>query len=313
MKKLENQLAFVRPAERPTLTPASLASILPEPIEIDPPKRRILLVDDNDDLLEVLSLVLEDNGFEVEAAANVNDALKLIAAQRFDVLLSDLQMPDDGDGLTVVSAMRHSNPKAVTFILSGYPQMDKAAKAILQQMDEVLTKPISPELLVKAINGRLKLGAKLVQKKEDIAAILDGETNAAISLWLQRVEAEPEIISVRLGAAERCAHLPALFHDLVFRLRHPLPLGTRALKSSAAEKHGILRREQGYTAAMVVEESRMLQVSIFEILQQNLSRVDFSVLLVNVMAIADEVDSQLAQTMTSYISEANADAQPLVA
>ena len=287
---------------------ASTAALLPEPVEINPPKRRVLLVDDNEDLLVVQGAVLEDEGFEVEVAANVNEALKLIAAKRFDVLLSDLQMPDAGDGLTVVSAMRHSNPKAVTFILSGYPQMDNAAKAILLQMDGVLTKPISPDLLVKAINDRMRLGARPIQKKEHVATILESETNATISNWLQRVEAEPDIISVRLTPAERSAHLPALFHDLVSRLRHPLPLGARAFRSPASEKHGLLRCDQGYTAAMIVEESRMLQVLIFEALQQNLHKVDFSVLLSDVMVIADEVDSQLAQAMTGYISEANKDA-----
>jgi hypothetical protein len=56
---------------------------------------------------------------------------------------------------------------------------------------------------------------------------------------------------------------------------------------------------------MLVEESRMLQVSIFQTLQNHLQSVGFSLLLVDVMAIADEVDSQLAQAMTSYITEAN--------
>src|ERR1700681_2498624 len=65
---------------------------------------KILLVDDNDSIRESLSLVLEHNGFDVVMASNVNEALKLIGTQTFDVLLSDLQMPDAGDGLTVVSA-----------------------------------------------------------------------------------------------------------------------------------------------------------------------------------------------------------------
>jgi len=285
----------------------------PEARDVAQPKRRVLLVDDNDSLRKMLTLVLKNNGFEVAAASNVNDALKLIAAETFDVLLSDLHMPDASDGLTVVSAMRHSNSKAVTFILSGYPAMDDAAKALLLQTDEVLIKPLSSALLVKAINDRLRIGAHPMQKKEEVAGILENETQATISQWLDRVDAEPEIISVRLTAAERCAHLPAIFHDLVERLRHPLPLGTRALKSPASVKHGLMRREQGYTPAMMVEESRMLQVSIFQTLQQNLQKVNFSVLLVDVMAIADEVDSQLAQAMESYISKAKTDARPLEA
>jgi hypothetical protein len=54
---------------------------------------------------------------------------------------------------------------------------------------------------------------------------------------------------------------------------------------------------------MIVEESRMLQVSIFQILQNNLGRVDFSLVLVDVMTIADEVDSQLCQAMQTFITE----------
>ncbi len=106
---------------------------------------------------------------------------------------------------------------------------------------------------------------------------------------------------MRMDDDARSSHLPQLFRDLVSRLRNPLPLGTRALVSPSASDHGLLRRKQGYTAAMLVEESRMLQVSIFQTLQNNLHTVDLSVLLVGVMAIADEVDSQLAQAMSSYV------------
>ena len=70
--------------------------------------------------------------------------------------------------------------------------------------------------------------------------------------------------------------------------------------STSARQHGDLRRKQGYTAAMVVEESRILQVSIFNTLQKNLDKVDFSKVLLDVITIADEVDSQLKQAMLSY-------------
>ena len=55
---------------------------------------------------------------------------------------------------------------------------------------------------------------------------------------------------------------------------------------------------------MVVEESRILQVSIFSTLQRNLIGVDFSRLLLDVVTIADEVDSQLKQAMFSYVAPA---------
>lgn len=262
---------------------------------------RVLLVDDNEGIRYSLSAVLRVNDFDVTTAASVNEALKLIASTTFDILLSDLHMPAAGDGLTVVSAMRHANPEAVTMIFSGYPEMNEAAAAILLQADEILVKPLNPTLLVGSIRSGLQTGARAGRVVESVAQILESCTQATITDWLHRIELEPEVVAVPVTPELRCAHLPELFQDIISRLRHPLPLGSRALVSEAAFNHGKIRRQQGYTAAMMVEESRMLQVSIFQTLQNNLHKVDFSLLLLGVMAIADEVDSQLAQAMKGYL------------
>ena len=146
---------------------------------------------------------------------------------------------------------------------------------------------------------------------DNVANVLERETPTTIDNWYGRVEKENDLITIPLNRDQRCAHLPEMFRDIVTRLRSPLPLGTRALTSDAAHDHGCLRREQGYTAAMMVEESRMLQVSIFQTLQLHVKDEKPDELLLDVMAIADEVDSQLAQAMTSYVSEANQDSKPL--
>jgi DNA-binding response OmpR family regulator len=279
--------------------------------EILPARAKVLVADDDDLIRTSLSQILELGNFEVSVAATVKEALGLIGSQNFDVLLSDLHMPGPGDGLTIVSAMRHSNPAAVTIIFSGFPAMKEAAAAILLQADEILVKPMAPTVLIQTIRERLKQGtvARSIPA-ENVATILEQDTQSTINDWLLQVELEPRLFATPLSREERCAHLPQLFRDLVFRLRNPLPLGTRALVSASAASHGFSRREQGYSAAMMVEESRMLQVSIFQTLQNNLFRVDFSLLLVGVMAIADEVDSQLAQAMASYVSESKTDLLP---
>jgi hypothetical protein len=61
---------------------------------------------------------------------------------------------------------------------------------------------------------------------------------------------------------------------------------------------------------MMVEESRILQVCIFNTLQKNFATIDFSVLLIQVMTIADEVDSQLRQAMECYVEESILDTLP---
>jgi hypothetical protein len=73
--------------------------------------------------------------------------------------------------------------------------------------------------------------------------------------------------------------------------------------SIAAAEHGLDRRKQGYSAAMLVNESRMLEVSIFQTLQNYMANIDFSLVLAGVMIIADEVDSQLGQAMTTYMTK----------
>jgi hypothetical protein len=164
-------------------------------------------------------------------------------------------------------------------------------------------KPEAIVNLVALIQERLEKGPTQPTPVDTIATILEQETRATIKDWLLRVDKERRILTIRMDDRKRSAHLPQLFRDLVFRLNNPRPLGCHALVSPAAAEHGLLRRKQGYTAAMMVEESRMLQVSIFQTLQNNLGRINFSSLLVSVMAIADEVDSQLAQAMACYIEE----------
>jgi hypothetical protein len=76
---------------------------------------------------------------------------------------------------------------------------------------------------------------------------------------------------------------------------------------------GIWDRWKDYTSGQVIEQSRMLQVSVFQTLQNNLNRVNSSVVLAGFMEIADEVDSQPVQAMTSYVAQSRIDALPIIA
>jgi CheY-like chemotaxis protein len=273
-------------------------------------RTKVLLVDDDEVVRLTLGTMMREQGFAITTAANVSEALKLISSETYDVLLTDLHMPGAGDGLTVVSAMRHSNPKAVTMLLSAFPEMDAAAHAILMQTDQILVKPMKVMALVEAIKQRLAIGPPLARAVETVAAILERAAQTTIQAWFARIQTDPKVMSVPLTYDKRCGHLPQVFRDLVSRLGSSKPIGSKDQVSAAATEHGLNRRRQGYTAAMMVEESRMLQVTIFETLQNNLASIDFSVLLIGVMMIADEIDSQLSQAMDSYIAESVEDTLP---
>src|ERR1700731_1598966 len=114
---------------------------------------------------------------------------------------------------------------------------------------------------------------------ERVADILEQELNPTIQEWLELVEKEPDLIRIPLNFDERTVHLPRLLHDVIPRLR----------------------LKQGYSAAMVVDESRILQVCIFSTLHRNERRVKFSRLLPDVVTIADEVDAQLKQKILCFM------------
>ncbi|MGA8872189.1 MAG: response regulator [Candidatus Acidiferrales bacterium] len=263
-------------------------------------------MDDNDDVREVFQEGLERRSFEVASARNVNEALRFISTEKFDVLLSDLHMPDAGDGFTIVSAMRHTHPKAVTLVVSGYPVLREAMSTILLQADEILVKPVHLNKIIEIIQKKLaNPSARKATNKECVATILERDADSTIRHWMSRVEHNEELAALPLNYEQRTGHLPLLLADLVRRLR--LAPNAKVPVSNAAREHGILRRVQGYTVAMVVEESRILQVSIFNTLQNNLPKVDFSTVLLDVMTIADEVDSQLKQAMLGFMSPVSAE------
>jgi DNA-binding response OmpR family regulator len=269
------------------------------------PEPRILLVDDDEMVRETFRAVLKVHDFHVTTAGSVSQAIHLIDTETFDVLLSDLHMPGAADGFTVISAMRHKNPNAVTLLFTGYPALKEAMDAILLQADEILVKPMPIPEMVALIRERLtRRGTRRPTNTERVASILERDALLTIANWLAAVNSDKELTETTLSDDQRTGHLPQLLRELVHRLRVPRPLGTKQA-SEGAVMHGRIRRAQGYTIPMMVEESRILQVSIFNTLQTNLKVVDFSLLLIDVMTIADEVDSQLKQTIVSFSESAS--------
>jgi YesN/AraC family two-component response regulator len=214
-------------------------------------------------------------------------------------------MPNPSDGFAVITAMRHIQPKALTLLVSGYPDVKSAMDAILLEADDIIVKPFETKTLADLVRDKLLTPKRGVPTpKERVAAILQRCTNEIVKDWLAKVTKSKELNHVTLSDQERTRYLPKLIEDLILRLRSTNTPGQESdsICSAAAVEHGRMRRSQGYTSAMLVHDSRILQVTLFGTLQRNLSALDFSLLLPDVMTIADEVDSQLTQAMEGYAS-----------
>ena len=138
--------------------------------------------------------------------------------------------------------------------------------------------------------------------KETVASILDRDVAITMKRWLERVETVEELTSLPLAAKQRTQYLPEMMKDIIARLRVDRRIEGFENPSPAAVAHGQLRYQQGYTAPLIVQESRMLQVSIFETIERNTATVDYNCVLPDIMIIADEVDSQLKQTIDSFLT-----------
>src|ERR1700683_2785875 len=155
---------------------------------------RVLLVDDDEAVRDMMSTTLEHKGFEVVPAASVTEALKLITTESFDVLITDLHMPNPSDGFAVVTAMRHSQPDALTLLVSGYPDVKSAMDAILLEADEIIVKPFEIKTFADVVHDKLlSHRASVSTPKERVAGILQHCAGLIVEDWLAKVKKTKKI------------------------------------------------------------------------------------------------------------------------
>ncbi len=267
-------------------------------------KARVLFVDDEPGIRATLPAVLGMHDFETTAVASVGEALEIIQKEKFDVLLSDLNIGEPGDGFTVVSAMRRLQPEAVTIIITGYPAFETALEAIRNQVDDYVVKPADAQHLVdtiehKLMNERRKTHRPMAVKR--VWQIIEEEREYIVREWLEKVEDMPEVASVPLSTGERSDHIPMVLDELVRMLRASKgsDASRKALKASA--KHGIERRKQGYSIPMLLEEGRVLRRVVFNTVQRNLLAMEISMLLTDLGQAEDNICLQMNESVRAYL------------
>jgi DNA-binding NtrC family response regulator len=118
---------------------------------------RILLVEDRDSLRRLLARALADDGYEVAAAATGGEAVRLLGERPFDLVLTDLKLPD-GSGLEVLAASRQSQPRVPVVVLTGYGSVGAAVEAMKLGAHDFLEKPLElpdlARLVAKAIAAK---------------------------------------------------------------------------------------------------------------------------------------------------------------
>jgi DNA-binding NtrC family response regulator len=133
---------------------------------------RILVADDEENITDLLKAFLERCGYGVDTAANATDAMALMAAQRYDVLLTDKNMPDvDGTmegGMSLLHHARHQAPDTDVIMITGYATVETAVEAMKAGAFDYIMKPIPLEELKEKIQRVLNY-RKFIQSENTLA------------------------------------------------------------------------------------------------------------------------------------------------
>lgn len=117
-------------------------------------KTKILVVDDEEVIRLCLSRTLSGERCNVDVVTNGTDALRLMEQRPFDVVLLDVRMPGL-DGMTVLKTIKQKWPDSEVIIITGYPEVESAKKAVTLGAYDYLAKPVGPDDVINATNGAL--------------------------------------------------------------------------------------------------------------------------------------------------------------
>ncbi len=114
------------------------------PVTFDAPRRRILVVDDEESIREALQLALEARGYDVVLAKGGREALRIARQESFDLIFLDILLPGL-DGASVLKTIKRRDPEALVVLITGYPQHEKTLAALEYGPAMFLPKPIKLE------------------------------------------------------------------------------------------------------------------------------------------------------------------------
>ena len=130
-------------------------------------KPSILLVEDDANIRETLSTILQQKGYNTDTAKNGHEAIQKSKAKFFNLALLDIKLPDM-EGTKLVTMMHESLPKMVKIMITGYPSLENAVEALNLGADAYIIKPFEPTKLLALIEeklGKQREAEKMTEEK----------------------------------------------------------------------------------------------------------------------------------------------------
>jgi ActR/RegA family two-component response regulator len=262
--------------------------------------KRVLFVDDEPNLRLTFPQILKMRGFEVRTAATVAQALAEITTHPFEILISDLNVGEAGDGFTVVSAMRRTQPECVNFILTGFPAFESALAAIQKQVDGYLVKPARVEELVQLIQDRLdNRPPRPDTAMTRLSGLLRESVDEIRSQVLSRMKAHPALGPIEMSDQERVDYVSTVVIEVAKQLSGEQNAATER-SIEASRKHGRQRFSAGYEVSMLVADSAILEGVVFDMVREHLLMLDTSNLVLDLKRFNDAIQLHVECSVQAY-------------
>jgi DNA-binding NtrC family response regulator len=139
-------------------------------------KKKALVIDDEQIVLDSVSALLTDEGFEVDVSLHGRQGLDWAIERNYDVVLTDIRMPDIG-GMKVLRDVKRINPTLPVIMITGYASVESAVQAMKLGAAEYIEKPFEPEQLLDAVSRALGISKEAEEQglihREEVAKVLD--------------------------------------------------------------------------------------------------------------------------------------------
>jgi CheY-like chemotaxis protein len=152
----------------------------------DKPKATILVIDDEQIVHESVQRILEDEGYRVDAAFRVDQALDKLSKESYDLVLTDLMMPDRS-GMDAVEAVSRDHPDTGVVMFTGYATVDSAVQSMKLGAFDYLPKPFTPDELLQVLDNALEKLRKARRDREIEGTYADAEKALKSSLDLKEI------------------------------------------------------------------------------------------------------------------------------
>ena len=157
----------------------------------------VLVVDDEPDLVELVSLTLARMQFETQSASDVAGAKKLLKAQRFDLCLTDMRLPD-GDGLDLLEWMSVQCPGVPCAVITAHGNVESAVRALKLGAFDFVSKPLDIGVLRRIVSTAVRLSPRAAAGTQRHDALLIG-SGGPLHCELRSAKQEWRVVQVPLA------------------------------------------------------------------------------------------------------------------